>query len=437
MCKNIYLKRYFGNKYIYIHFLLKTSESYFFSQAREVLSSIAEDQQYFPEAREAALVSLFTLPQNATMWQRIAMNTWRDYSSERRVPMFIHSFIKAVAESRNPHFLHKINIARHVLPLTKQFKLKSLYLRYWSSSDYSISQDLAYHVELVNAVRHSSDTPSVIKARFLAVLGGLKFPIFHSSIVGKSLKPETLRSVKEMFVGMMGPEFTKSLQYRQAVTYLENLDSEQFYHFTWFKDIEMFIPVTGDYIQELLHSEQSSLAKLFNKLLHNEPIHSLAYTNIVEEFEFIPSDIGVPITTEIFRPLFAYQEVNSTKTTKDPQWKKTKIEGKSNTKLVFGNDVAVKMLVPWTNETISVELHGETSFNMPLEFSAELDVRNNDVKVLDYSVQMMNQHQKPVSSYHIHAQPLIKNPIASQQNIFHLSLPVVLITLYNQINIFV
>ena len=345
--------------------------------------------------REAAFVSLFTLPQNATMWQRIAMNTWNDTSD--RVPMFIHSYIRAVSESRNPHYIHKINIARHVLPLTKQYRLIPLTSAYWSVSDYSISQDFGYQCELVDAVRHSTDSPSVIKAKFLLIRGGTKIPILDFSAIGRSMEPDLLQRLKTLFYGTMGPEFTNSHQYRQAVAYLENLkDSELLNHITLFNNIEMFIPATKEYMQELLNSEQSDLAILFRKLIHNEHVHSLMHTNLVDASEFMPSDIGVPITVEIYIPLFASQQIDSN-VTKDAQSNKTKIEGKSVTKLVFGNEVSVSMLVPWTNQTISVKLYSETSFNMPVEFSTELDVTKTDVKVLDYSVQLISEQQKPVS----------------------------------------
>ena len=331
------------------------------------------------------------------MWQRIALNTWRD-TKDQEVPRFIYTFIEAVAESRNPHFIHKIDIARHVLPLTKPFPEQRWNRDYLSASSYSIFKDLSHELEIISIISNSTDTPSMTKIKILSVLGGLKFTFLHASLISAGRKPLFYRHVFEMFISLAREEFTRDPKYRQAATYLENMTaSEKIYHYTFFKNIEIFAPITGNYIQEALHSEKSGIASVIKSLMRNKSIRSVTFTNVVDEFVMVPSDIGVPIIGEIYRPIFAYQNIRSN-VTKDVQWKKTKLQGRSITKAVFGNEVALSMLVPWTNQTIAVEVHGEHSVHLPQQFSAELDTTKADVKVLDYSMQILNEQQKPVSN---------------------------------------
>merc|ERR1719427_2028090 len=227
--------------------LLNSSHEY----VRGVLLSIIEAEKYETEVRQAAVVSLFTLPQNASMWHRVAMSTW--YEPNLSVARFIYSYIKSVSESKNPYYFKHIDAARTALVLAKPFNLTASDAQYYAYSNYHVKPNLGFEFELVNALKQSSQNPELIKSKIISFFSGLKYPVFHASSVGKQIPSEFVRSAKTLLNGLLAQQQTRAGQYREALSYLENSkDIQQIMHTTLLKDIEFFVPVSGDFIEEIL-----------------------------------------------------------------------------------------------------------------------------------------------------------------------------------------
>merc|ERR1711970_1328055 len=81
--------------------------------ATAALLEIVEDLVEEPFIREAAIHSLFTMPQNASFWQHMSHHTWNDPSI--RIRTLVYSLIESVAHSNDAYFIHKISMAKHAL----------------------------------------------------------------------------------------------------------------------------------------------------------------------------------------------------------------------------------------------------------------------------------------------------------------------------------
>jgi len=365
-----------------------------YEYARRTLLSIVENEMYEPEFREAAVVSLFTMPQNASMWQRLAAETWRHCpGTSQRVHRFIYSYIKSVAESMNPHFMHKINKARHALSLAKPVALKLNDAQYWSSSQFDSKYDAAYNMELIHSIMNTTQTPGWIKAKFIAVIGGMKYPLVHGSLVGKQVNQRTLDSAKVLFSGLLKQQLTRSPQFREALSYLEsNKNLESVMHTTFLKDTEFFTPISGDYIEELLRPQQS----LVSKILGGQPTELAFYSRLVDNWHFVPNDIGLPILIRTQDSVMLYANCQSQ--TVGETANKLTLQGNVNFKLASTVINTAYTILPWKSNLAGVQ-QNFTTMVPPVNFKIEFDTSKTDVKIANYELSVapaQKQQQMPI-----------------------------------------
>jgi len=359
--------------------------------ARRTLLSIVENETYQPEFREAAVVSLFTLPQNASMWQRLATQTWRHcHERNERVNHFIYSYIKSVSESMNPYFMHKINKARHALSLAKPDTLKLNDPQYWSSSEFDSKSDVAYNMELTHSILNTTQTPGWIKAKFIAMIGGMKYPLIHGSLVGKQVNQRTMESAKVLFSGLLKQQLTRSPQFREALSYLEtNKNLESVMHTTIMKDIEFFTPIAGDYIEELLRPRQSLLSKIMGS--GSQPTELVFFSKLGDNNHFVPNDIGLPMVVKMQNSVMLYANWQSE--TKDETVNKISLQGNANFKIAstLMNDATT--VLPWKSNLGGVHFNF-TAMVPPTNFKIEFDTSKTDVKIANYEFSVVPSHKQ-------------------------------------------
>jgi len=345
---------------------------------RGVLLSIVEAEKYETEIRQAAVVSLFTLPQNASMWHRVAMSTW--YESDLRVARFIYSYIKSVSESKNPNYRHQLNAAQTAVVLARPFNFTAMDSQYYAYSNFFVASDFGIEFELVNALKQSSQTPELIKSKIISFFSGLKYPVFHASSVGKQIPSEFVRSAKTLLNGLLAQQQTRAGQYREALSYLENSkDIQQIMHTTLLKDIEFFVPVSGDFIEEILRPRQSILAKAIDSFKNAHAYEAVIYTKLSENQVIVPTDIGLPVVVNIDDNLMMYFTVGGHFMSKAAKVWRTEVQ----------------ILAPWEKRKISAGFLSEASFTIPPTiFTAKKDVSRPEATMLSYEFGKSPQSQK-------------------------------------------
>jgi len=360
---------------------------------RKVLLSVFEAEKYEPEVREAALVSLFTLPQNASMWHRIASNTWRE--PNLRVARFVNSFIEAVAQSGNPHYLHHINGARTARVLTRPFNYSLENDHYYKFSNYMIKPDFGVEFELFAAVKRSTETPEIIKSKLITFFSGLKFPVAHVSMVQRPNTNEWMDSAKVLLSGLIKDEMVRAPAYREALRKLSNVkDIQNIVHTSIAKDAELFMPITGDFIEECLRPETSILAKTFAALKSNQPTETLLYTKMSESHITVPTDVGLPAVINMESNFMVYSKLLAGVDRRTPV---TKMAGNFAVRLAATWRTEVQVLVPWKSHKFASGFEIDASLTLPLsQYSVELDVTQPQAKLLKYEIKNQSQKEEQI-----------------------------------------
>jgi len=357
---------------------------------RGVLLSIVEAEKFETEIRQAAFVSLFTLPQNASMWHRVAMSTW--YESDLKVAKFIYSYIKSISKSKNPNYRHQLNAAQTAIVLARPFNFTAMDAQYYAYSNYFVDSDFGFNFELVNAFKQSSQTPELIKSKIISFFSGLKYPVFHMSSVGKQLPSEITNSAKTLLSGLLAQQ-TRTPEIRQALSYLENSkDIQQIMHSTYFKDIEFIVPVTGDYIEELLRPRQSVISKAIESLRSNQPLEAVIYTKLSENQMIVPTDLGLPVVVDMDDNLMLYHTQQASFKT---QSQVLQVNGEFMAKAAKVWRTEVQIMAPWASRKISAGFLSEVSFTIPSTmFTTEMDVSRPEAKLLNYEFSKSSRSQK-------------------------------------------
>jgi len=360
---------------------------------RKVLLSVFEAEKYEPEVREAALVSLFTLPQNASMWHRIASNTWRE--PNLRVARFVNSFIEAIAQSENPHYLHHINAARTARVLTRPFNYSLENDHYYKFSNYMIKPDFGVEFELFAAVKRSTETPEIIKSKLITFFSGLKFPVAHVSMVQRPNTNEWMDSAKVLLSGLIKDEMVRAPAYREALRKLSNVkDIQNIVHTSIAKDAELFMPITGDFIEECLRPETSILAKTFAALKSNQPTETLLYTKMSESHITVPTDVGLPAVINMESNFMVYSKLLAGVDRRTPV---TKMAGNFAVRLAATWRTEVQVLVPWKSHKFASGFEIDASLTLPLsQYSVELDVTQPQAKLLKYEIKNQSQKEEQI-----------------------------------------
>jgi len=373
------------------HHMQNSSHEY----VRNVLLSIVEAHKYVPEVRQAAVLSLFTLPQNASMWDRVSVNTWRE--PDLRVARFIYSYFKFVAEAQNPHFLTHINTASSALKLARPFNLTMTDSQYYLFSKYDMQTDFGYNFEMAAAMEDLSTTPSLLKCKFVSFVSGLKFPFVHGSYVGMSIPSSMMEDAKTLFAGLLKQQLTRSPQYREAISRLDNNKNiQQIMHLSLLKDTEFLMPVTGSYIEELLRPQQSLFSQVFASQKKNEPTESVFITKSTENFMFVPSDAGVPVLMEMDDIILTYLQHQSILETESQL---EKVHGQFMAKIARTSRTQIKVLVPWVFKEISAGFDTDVSVQiLPTDFTVTFDLSKSIAKLLTYefSVTASQRHELPI-----------------------------------------
>jgi len=357
------------------------------------LLSVVEDLNRDEILREAAFMSLRTIPTNFTTMARLAQNTWRDPTE--RVPRLIYTYLKAVSSMRNPHFIKKVNAARMALPLAKPHAVKLVIPPYIATSDYSLEKNIAYNFEMMHLGNSSlKDQTGLTKGRALLVLGGLKYPLLHWSSIGQG-SVDTLKHFKSLLDRVQGTQFTRSHQYRLSQSEMESTRSaEELYLLTLYKEIQFFMPTTKDFMETVLEKNESWIQYIYRQMNVGGRYQTAFFTKLVDSTWFIPSDVGIPIISGAHHNLFSYLELNATMTKSE-----SKMEVTSVTKLVSDYTVLVSMWVPWINATLSVKLDRENTISVPLKSIIKV-LPENSAKIVNYNtwVQAASNKQVPLIS---------------------------------------
>ena len=74
-------------------------------QVQSALLSVSENYEVHHSIREAAILSLITLPQNSSFFTRLALSTWRE--PDYHVSSFIYSILKSISQTTDPAYLKK------------------------------------------------------------------------------------------------------------------------------------------------------------------------------------------------------------------------------------------------------------------------------------------------------------------------------------------
>jgi len=328
------------------------------------------------------------------------MMTWKE--SDDRMPRLINQYLKNMATSQNPHYMTKINAARQVLPMTKPFVVRDYtYARHSSSSQYDIKTKIGYDWEVFRS-KIIPEELMVFKSRKSYIVGGLKFPFIHSSIIQKGSINEMMMNVADRF---KMKNFAHSPQFRQSVLEAGKNYPEIIMHLSWFKNSELLLPLTQDMIMELIEENHHWISPLLNESKPTLEIRTFIYSKRAENEHFIPSDIGIPILTGLTESSFQYFDANSTQA-------KNERNSTFHIKSVTVKDSSIRVLVPWVNKTLSVKIDREMALDLSLKIIT-IKTRSNTV---EWKFDILQQPDKTMPLISFSQQPYsMVMPIAGAQ----------------------
>merc|ERR1711970_687365 len=335
-----------------------------FPIATAALLEIVEDLVEEPFIREAAIHSLFTMPQNASFWQHMSHHTWIDPSI--RIRTLVHSLIHSVAHSRDGYFIHKISMAKHALatanPEASQANTDSENM-YNLMSGWCTKHDFVSTLQGAFSAKSSLATPQYAMIKQLTALGGLKFPLFHASAIGNSWSDEQHREMhsemEQLTEGMQSPK---------------EADEELFIHLTALKHSEVLVPTdksTPDIISEFVKT-------IWDKITPTRP--HVIYHKLVDINEVIPTDIGLPLISQASQPSILYVEMEKKQSPQDV------FAARLKTKLVVKLESSMQVLVPWNNQSLIANLDGETTVSVEPTVSVKLDAKSTSVKDMQIEI---------------------------------------------------
>merc|ERR1711970_436914 len=356
-----------------------------FPIATAALLEIVEDLVEEPFIREAAIHSLFTMPQNASFWQHMSHHTWIEPSI--RIRTLVHSLIHSVAHSKDGYFIHKISMAKHALatanPEASQANTDSENM-YHLMSGWCTKHDFVSTLQAAFSAKSSLAIPQYAMLKILTVLGGMKFPLLHVSAVGKSSRDTStsmnLNEGQEMTVRRTDMHHREILsemgQLVEGMQSPKDAEDELFVHLTVMKNSEILLPPKTTSVHNV-----AKLVKSFaNKITGTRPY--MVYTKLVDISEVIPTDIGLPLIAQASQPTILYAEIDKNGDTQRQNGLLPRLLAKVVVKL----ESSMQVLVPWKNESIIVNLDGETTVSFGAAVSAKLDTKSTTIKDIQIDI---------------------------------------------------
>merc|ERR1711970_359936 len=356
-----------------------------FPIATAALLEIVEDLVEEPFIREAAIHSLFTMPQNASFWQHMSHHTWIDPSI--RIRTLVHSLIHSVAHSNDGYFIHKISMAKHALSTANpEASYKNMVYKngYNLKSAWCTKHNFVSTIQAAYSAKDSNSPPQYAMLKILTVLGGMKFPLLHVSAVGKSSKdtstPMNLNEGQEMPVRRTDMHHREILsemgQLVEGMQSPKDAEDELFVHLTVMKNSEILLPPKTTSVHNV-----AKLVKSFaNKITGTCPY--MVYTKLVDISEVIPTDIGLPLIAQASQPTILYAEIDKNGDTQRQNGLLPRLLAKVVVKL----ESSMQVLVPWKNESIIVNLDGETTVSFGAAVSAKLDTKSTTIKDIQIDI---------------------------------------------------
>jgi len=370
-----------------------------YEEAEKTLLTIIESHHFEDDMRMIAVENLLSFSNNASTYQRLAYNTWREPSP--LVARFIYSYLKAIATGGNPYFTHKVVIARFTLPVAKPFNVGRYDSQYLTLSDFSMKHNVGYGAEWINIGANSTHLPYITKAKLLGEFGGLKHNAFHISNLGR-LNLNIYDTLKDI----MKHKIIRSMQNRKELDQESRMELDKFYHLSLYKNIEAFIPMSIDTL-EMLRSSIKEIVPThpLGTRMQTWTHTNVTYLNALESKLFVPSNAGVPVVIEWYKPYLLFQQLNVSLKAKVQET--IPFAAQSLTKLVTTTNVQMNIFVPWTNVTVGLHVDGETSVNLPVEVSGQVDSSNKYMNAINYEIKMAksDRHAKQIPILSTSIQP--------------------------------
>ena len=353
-------------------------------QVSGVLTAIIESQTQRDVLREAAVYSLFSFPQNASAWQRVAQLTWRDPSP--RVADYIYRFIRTVAGTEHDRYAFKIANAKFALASAKPVPYTS-----FSSSNYlaftgsNIQDNIGYAHEFAYNMGNSTVMPQAMMAKITTALGGLKFPLMKLSSIGlgSGVVKHLLGLASEKSPAANFPYTNMHAQMDELTNEMGNHDlrffKDEIVHLSLMENSQFFVPATEEYFDEVLPTEMKSVDSTLRDISAGRSLETVRYHNFVDMFQMFPSDIGLPVISKSSRSLFSYGSFSGKLTPAVTSWRdlrsstSAKLEGNFLQKIVVKSDTSLEVSVPFAKKTVSVNIEGETSLNMHFRAKVETE----------------------------------------------------------------
>jgi len=340
----------------------RMNESYSF--VHDTLLSISETQIEKPSIRETAIYSLFTFPQNASTWKRMAASTWREPS--KRVSSFIYTALKSISQLKNLKLAKKINMARLALPLAKPQTTSENFLNtYAVSSNFDSTSDVGYKFA---AMMTSESVPNSFMVYLKQMIRDIKVPLVKVDATGKGIA---------LFIKSMLHSRENFKQVTESWAHSDE-DSQFFGNINIMNSLDIFLPVTKEYLRESFEPSKNYLAFLHEKMSKNNVMQLFSHVKLLDIIEIKPSDIGLPIISKVARPSLMYSEMSGNA---EVEGSKFSVGGVVRSKYAVRTIREMKVLVPWQNVSISAGVDIENSIDVPVKFSVSAELSSPAARI--------------------------------------------------------
>ncbi|XP_045615209.2 hemolymph clottable protein [Procambarus clarkii] len=369
-------------------YLPKTAKSTVFSLLIPVFENTAE---HF-EVRNVAFLAMMTYEPSLAWWERIAISTWRDPSSQ--VASFVSSTFTSLANSNYP--LSKI--ASRVVHLVKPAPHVSLThsaMVYLNDYLYNCKSQHFLSFGWFASTKGLFPSKIILRLQFKTFLG---FATEFKSTFGQEEINKIIKKAYITFV-MSKAKTTKSSDAETVQEMFDEIvDQLGLIHTEKPSDSSFYLLLT-DYISlvpPVLDSPENILTALTQEDIGLSTPH---IDREVDYSEVFPTDLGLPFTIHFAEEVAYWFDWKVTETQSIPTKRKDLVNVIFDVSLE--STLEVKTLLPWSTKFgVGAGLHNVASFIFPLSVHTKIDNERTEVKVTiepqdGSQVQLFNSHNYP------------------------------------------